>query len=93
MPAAQHELIQPICGGALEAPVAELLKGHDSLGGVWGVRRPGHFPAASGAAKTAAQGCVKSRLDDCFWLESCICRRCAAAVCILQSRFLTERGV
>ena len=72
MPTAQHELIQPICDGNVEAPVAGLLKGHDSIGGVWGVRRPGHFFAASGAAKTAALGSVHTRLDE--WMTG-FCRR------------------
>ena len=71
MLAAQHELIQPICGGALEAPVAEPLKGHDSIGGVWGVWRPGYFLAAPGAALPAALGPLHTRLDVwfCRWLH------------------------
>lgn len=90
MLAVQHELILPICGGALEAPVADVLEEYDFVGGVWGVRRPGHFPTASGAAKTAALGPVTYMLGCLLPAAELRCGWCEPLVGSLQGCFLRE---
>ena len=80
MPAAQNELNRPICGRALQAPVAEALEEYDFIRDVWGFWRPGHFPTAPGAAKTAAVGLVMYLLGGMLPAEE-VCARMLSSIC------------